>query len=278
MVEAPVRRPGDPALPGTKRSPGDLRWVTAFDDPVVVRAAARASRRRTFFTGPWPARTLFALVTGALATWVAIDLSGRESSGPPLGVPATSTPSATPTPGATSPEDGAAPDPAAPEPTVAPVPPVSGIRLPDACRDLFGTGVTKQLTDEGLGLAATIAGNLPHEVGSGDRRLRTLMGAESAKECYWVDDKTSGQEAGVLTAIGFVTDGDRRSAEKRLRDLKMNRIEENGGVRYFGEDTDIGGRPIGESHFFRDDVWFATNWYGYGPRGYTASMVGNVFD
>jgi hypothetical protein len=273
MVETPVREPGDPAFSGTQRSPGDLGWVTAFDDPVVVRAAERASRRRTFFTGPWPARTLFALVTGALATWVAIDLSGRESSGPPVGVPATTAPTAVPTPEATQPAQPAKPT----SPTAPVTPTVPGIRLPDSCRELFGTGVTKQLTGEGLGLVTTIAGNLPHEIGSGDRRLRTLMGAESARRCYWVDDKTSGQETGVLTAIGFVTDGDRKSAEKRLRELKLNRIEENGGVRYFGADTDIGGRPIGESHFFRDDVWFATNWYGYGPRGYTASMVGNVF-
>jgi len=277
MVETPVREPGDPAFPGTQRSPGDLGWVTAFDDPAVVRAAARASRRRTFLTGPWPSRTLFAIVTGALATWLAIDLTGRESSTPPVGVPATATPTATPTPEVTA--TGEPSEPGAPGGPGQPVaPPAGGIRLPDSCRQLFGTGVVKQLTDEDLGLAATIAGNLPHEVGSGDRRLRTLMGAESAKECYWVDEKTAGQEAGVLTAIGFVTDGDRKAAEKRLRDLKMNRIEENGGVRYFGEDTDIGGRPIGESHFFRDDVWFATNWYGFGPRGYTASMVDHVFD
>jgi hypothetical protein len=159
--------------------------------------------------------------------------------------------------------------PPAPSATPTPEPAVNSL-IPAACADLFSQRMSRSLRDEGLELSTRASMVLP---GTRDDELQAVL--YPALTCAWV--ATDGAAApSIHSAVAPVTAAERRTAVARMKQLGMQRLVEHDGVRYFME-GERDGLAAGESHFFRDGLWFATHWHGHGPRGYTADMVRTVF-
>ena len=158
----------------------------------------------------------------------------------------------------------------APTPTASPI---RDPRVPAACDALYSRASAGALTNEGLELETvrTPSG------GTNDSRLLELLEGAIVLECDW-HESDGGVDAGIRSSIAVVDDEVTAAAIQRILRLRMTGLDELDGVRYFTEGVDAQGRPAGESHFFRDGLWFATQWHGHGPRGYTAGLVRNVFD
>jgi hypothetical protein len=173
--------------------------------------------------------------------------------------------------------DDAMPRPAASMPTVsATANPDGSDRLPDTCANLYTDDMKRVLAQAGLEVnsAWTGARNLP--AGTADTELLRLLPTDDRLECFWLDE-FGGEDSALLTVLVESTETSTQAAMARLTELGLTRREEHGGVRYFAESRDASGELHGESHFFRDGLWFATRWYGPGQFGYTADMVKRVF-
>ena len=161
-------------------------------------------------------------------------------------------------------------------PSPVPTPTVTAVRdsrVPVACDALYSRATAGALTREGLELE-TIRTPMG---GTADVRLLNLLDGAIALECDW-HESDGGVEKNIRSSIAVVDDERTAAAIERILRLRMTGIDELEGVRYFTEGVDAQGRPAGESHFFRDGLWFATQWHGHGPRGYTAGLVRQVFD
>lgn len=128
--------------------------------------------------------------------------------------------------------------------------------------------MTATLDQAGFELGSGYDG--PWQSGSADAELRQLL-EQPALDCYW----SSGDDV-LLTRVAEVGAHVQSVAVARLDQLGFSELSENGGVRYVLEDATAAG-ATGESHFFRDGVWFATHWRGHGQYGYTADMIRTVF-
>ena len=219
----------------------DLDWVTRFDETQPRRPRSRALTLALGALFGGGGITAVALIVAALSR-PAEEESGAGSA---------RTPSAVPTPSATQ--------------SVAPPQSV----IPAGCGGLFSEAMSVTLEQIGFELRSEYDG--PWHAGSADDELRALL-ADSDLECHWTDEK-----AALLTHVVEVDEQQQSLAMQRLEGLGFTRLSEHGGVRYFVERQDATG-PTGESHFFRDGVWFATHWLGHGQYGYTADMVRSVFD
>jgi hypothetical protein len=149
--------------------------------------------------------------------------------------------------------------------------------LPDTCADVYSADMKRVLAQSSLEVNSAWTGlrNLPG--GSADTELLTLLAGGDRIECYWLDE-FGGEDSAMLTVIAETTKAKTDAAVARLTELGLTRREENGGVRYFFETRDDDGELHGESHFFREGLWFATQWYGVGQFGYTADMALTIFD
>jgi hypothetical protein len=224
-----------------------LAWVTDFDDPVVVAAQNRqrspalaVAGGAVFGGGGLAALTL--LVTALSRP--AVEESGASTSAPPTVAPTSS--------------------------AVESVLPVS--RIPTYCGALYGEALT--ITLEGIGMQLGNEGEGDRHAGSTDPALRELLsGAEL--DCHWTDGVQG--NAALLTRVAEIDSATEAAAIARLEELRFTQLSELGGIRYFVEENSATG-ATGESHFFREGVWFATRWYEHGQYGYTADMVRSVFD
>ena len=237
-----------------------IGWLTDFDNPSVETARIRRLDRRLLPRTRFPLGAVLTLAAGAVAAWaIAAAIEPTAERLPDTIAPVPTQSSAPPTPSATP----------APEAVIDP-------RLPDRCSQLFGNKITRDLDDKGLALTARWTATTLPKAGSLDPELRDLLSTTTVMECYWLqpNDKT---DRGILTAIGSVDSRESRNAVTRAVELGMTKSKELGGTRYYLQETDAAGNPQGESHFFRDGLWFATRWWGYGPYGYTADMAEHVF-
>ena len=217
----------------------DLDWVTRFDETPTKRPRSRALTVALGTLFGGGGLTAVALLVTAL-TRPAVEESGRA---------------ATPTP---------PPTPSAVQTTTQP-PSV----IPSGCGGMYSEAMSVTLEQLGFELQPGYDG--PWHAGSADAELRELLsGAEL--DCHWIDDS-----AGLLTRVAEVDEQQQALAVERIESLGFTRLTEHGGVRYFIE-RDAATGPSGESHFFREGVWFATNWLGHGQYGYSADMVRSVFD
>lgn len=165
-------------------------------------------------------------------------------------------------------------------PSAAPAPPAAQSStaptslLPSGCGGLFSEAMTLTLDQLGFELGSAYDG--PWHVGSADEVLRAQLDsaatASPALDCHWTSDT-----AGLLTRVAEVDPQHQAAAIARLEQLDYTLLSEHGGVRYVAERQSASG-ATGESHFFRDGVWFATHWLDHGQYGYTADMVRSVFD
>ena len=167
---------------------------------------------------------------------------------------------------------GALPTTSSVAPTPTPTPTLVDERVPAECDGVFSRAMTASLTDEGLELETV---GVPSG-GTQDAALLELLDGSILLECDW-HEADGGVEMGIRSSIAIVDPEGEAAAIERLGDLGMTRLDELGGTRYFLEREDPDGRASGESHFFRDGLWFATHWYGHGPYGYTADLVRGVF-
>ena len=243
-------------------------WLTDFDAPAVGRARERRLDRRTL-----PRRvvartrirwsTLVAVLAGIGAAAIAVATVDPRWDGAPVPVASPSTsappPSATPTP-------------------VTPVPSL----VPQDCGRFFSARMEKRLRSHDLRLydrdsLADASLTLPRgrSVGTADNRLARMLAGIAETECFWLHDENP-EVSGVLTAVGEGRARQLALARERLDERGLTRLEEDGGIRYFEETVGADGVPTGESHFFKGGVWFATQWYGYGPRGYSADMANSL--
>jgi hypothetical protein len=146
--------------------------------------------------------------------------------------------------------------------------------LPATCRGLYGEALTITLEQLSFELGSNYAGQL--HSGSVDAELRALLddaaGTRPALDCHWTTPGT-----GLLTRVVEVDEQQQAAAAERLGQLGFTLLREHDGLRYVTEWQTAGGAS-GESHFFREGVWFATHWVGHGQYGYTADMVRSVFD
>jgi hypothetical protein len=223
-----------------------LDWVTDFDT-----AGARASRSRALTVG------LAGLFGGGAFAAVALIItaltrSAEEESGRGATVAPT----------------------ASPPPTVVQSPATPVSVLPSGCGGLFSEAMTVTLDQLGFTLSSRYDG--PWHTGSADEQLRGQLDAAAADSrqlsCHWTS-----ASAGLLTRVTEVDAQQLAAATARLEQLDSTLLSEHGGQRYVIERQGAAG-ATGESHFFREGVWFATHWLEHGQQGYTADMVRSVFD
>jgi hypothetical protein len=252
-----ARRPVDdiPETPDSEPERGLFGWMANFDDPVAVKAASGGPR------APRGKALPLAILGGALllagATLAAALTQPFQSS--------STAPSAGPRVHG-EPE----PSPSASE-EVAKVPTI----IPDDCLDLYGQAMEAEFERETMHLNRVWTGAREAPAGSTDPQLLTMLPTQLSLDCFWLDE-TGGTKAAVLTVASEPGPEVTAAVEARLVELGFGRQTDRGGVRYFAEHR-IGTESRGESHFVRDGVWLATNWYGFGPWGYTGHMAENVF-
>jgi len=225
-----------------------LDWVTRFDDP-VVHSAERTQRNRGLTIG------LGVLGGGGVIAAIAVLVTAlTRPAAEEGGVGAEPAPTATPS----------APsivETSTPEPSL----------IPDGCGELFSESMVATLNGVGLDLGSNWSGE-PHS-GSADAELRELLD-DAALDCHWTADSAASPL--LLTQVAEVSSHETELATARLDELGFSQLSESGGVRYVLEQR-TGSEVSGESHFFRDGLWFATHWRGHGQYGYTADMVNSVF-
>lgn len=222
--------------------PDRLAWN--FDDPASTPRPARGLQK-TVLTAVF--------IVGGLAAVALLIVSISLALNAPAGQQAMPAPTSTPTL-------------AAPSATATESAPPS--RLPSECSGLYSESMTSTLEQMGFELGSDYEG--PWQSGSADTELRELLDAPGL-DCYWTD----GEDA-LLTRVAEVGSHVQSVAVARLGELGFSELSENGGVRYVLEDETATGTN-GESHFFRDGLWFATHWRGHGQYGYTADMILAVF-
>lgn len=165
-----------------------------------------------------------------------------------------------------------APSPSPSAPAEAPI--VSTV-LPSDCFGLYGQAMLGEFERESMQLNQVWTGAREETAGSGDAELVAMLAGRPSLDCFWLD-ATGGSESAVLTVATEISAEESAAVEARLVALGFAHQRDRGGIRYFVESR-VDGQSRGESHFLRDGVWLATNWYGFGPWGYTRHMAENVF-
>jgi hypothetical protein len=263
------RRTGAPAG-AAAAAPSTGEWDPFADEP----AAAPRQPRGGSTPPPAPPRSgsrlpVILIVVLVVLALIAGGIWAAASGLLPFGGPAGGGPTA-------APETAAPPvETAEPEETGAPAEEPAGAPLPASCDELYSDSMRG--TIEGTGLLLNpdwhVAGGetrLPSE----DPELQEILGPIERLDCAWLEDSPSG--VGIYTSVSRVTSEQAAAAGARMAELGYGAIEELGGVRYVTE-TSGDGNTLGESHFLRDGLWFGTLWINYGPAGYTADMVTQVF-
>lgn len=240
---------------------GLFGWVADFDDPAVVKAANSGPRAPRGKALPIAIAGGSAFVVAA--TVIAALLRPFEAES---GLPTTG--SAPVVPSAPSSSSSSAP-------SADPVPTDTFTILPASCDGLYGSAMLREFERQSMQLNLVWAGAREATPGSGDPELIALLRGKPSIDCFWLDE-TGGSKNAVLTVATepgvAVTD----AVAARLVALGFSQQNDRGGVRYFKESRE-GGEAKGESHFLREGVWLATNWYGFGPWGYTGHMAEQVF-
>lgn len=224
-----------------------------FDDPVAVKAAAAPRTPRSL---PIALGGGSLLVVGA--TVIAVLLRPFEAES---GMSSTATPAV----------------PAAPSsaPSASPQAPLQMSVLPETCDGLYDEVMIREFEQHDMHLNTVWTGAREATAGSASLDLVALMRGKLSLDCFWLDE-SGGMDSAVLTVATEPGPDVAAEVAAHLTASGFATQEHRGGARYFIEHR-VDGESVGESHFIRDGVWLATNWYGFGPWGYTAHMAENVF-
>lgn len=164
-------------------------------------------------------------------------------------------------------------------PTSSPSPTATALAsslLPEDCDDVYSADMKGRLAQAGLEVNSAWTGSRSLPAGTADRELLSLLAGEDTLGCYWLDSN-GGEDEALLTVLAASPEPKTELAMNRLTELGLTRREEHGGVRFYGESRSATGEVSGESHFFREGLWFATVWYGIRQFGYSADMATTVF-
>jgi hypothetical protein len=153
----------------------------------------------------------------------------------------------------------------------------SSTPLPGSCDSLFSASMRANVEGAGLALNPAWADGTNSADSITDSNLRSQLSGLPQLSCRWLTP-LGGGEVGVDTTVAAVTSSQASAINARLASLGYTAISELGGTRYVWEVGDSAeSYPQGESHIVRDGLYFATHWLNYGPTGYTADMIHNVF-
>ena len=151
--------------------------------------------------------------------------------------------------------------------------------LPSTCEELYSPSMRASLEDAGAVLNPSwFADDDPNGVaGTQDPTLYDLITPRSRLDCRWLASSQDPQW-GIETTVAFLDADQAAAVGAALGNSGYRPLSELGGTRYVYEKTlTDGSGHYGESHIVLGNVWFATHWTKFGPTGYTADMVTQVF-
>lgn len=167
--------------------------------------------------------------------------------------------------------------PARPQPTVdisaTPLPTVAPSIIPASCEKIYTRDWSSELAPLALNPEWS---DDESSLGSSDIALLELLRPTTKLTCRWLT-ADGPSEVGLITSLALVTPDEASLARSRMSTLGYGCSEELRGVRCVIEFIDAMGNETGESDFFRDNVWIATQWVGPGPNGYTADIVASLW-
>lgn len=111
--------------------------------------------------------------------------------------------------------------------------------------------------------------------GSSDTGAITVLEATTQVTCLWVGPDGA-SEVGLVTNVASVTADQVDSMIEYLPDNGYNCYAELDGTRCLIEQSTETG-VSGESHFFRDGIWLATQWANVDADGYTHDMISTIW-
>jgi hypothetical protein len=155
--------------------------------------------------------------------------------------------------------------------------------VPASCDDLYSADFRATLEAQGFGLNPADKDLSQYKsIGSEDYQLAALIEdalsspATPGLTCQWLAIAGASLETGLRSNVLAVPDAVSAQAMARLEAMSFSKTSSSGGIRYsYEEHTENG--DFGESHYFRNGLWLATAWTGFGPDGYTAAMAASIF-
>lgn len=151
--------------------------------------------------------------------------------------------------------------------------------LPSTCDELYSDAMRASLESSGAALNPSWYDDTdPNGVaGTKDPTLYDLIAPRSRLDCRWLST-TGDPQWGIETTVAFLDNEQAGAVGAALAASGYRPLSELGGTRYVYEKTLADGSGhYGESHIVVNNVWFATHWSKFGPKGYTADMVTQVF-
>ena len=216
-------------------------------------------------------RGIQSAVAGAIALTAIAGLAGCTAEG-----------AAGPTATATSPS---------PSPSASSTPPLTSTpgALPASCDDLFTPALKQVISPDGF-LVLDPAwlqepGNerkLENGYGTFDPVLAQSLSTDPGLLCDW--SKASGPgEVFLTTQVRKVDAAAHETALARMTELASDpstgwMCTDYSGGRWCLVNTNDGtGNIRGESQFFRDGIWIASDWVNAGPEDYTTRLIQRIF-
>lgn len=211
------------------------------------------------------------LVAGAIAVTAVIGVAGCTGDGAATRISTVSTASATP--------------------TASTAPPLTSTpgAMPKSCDDLFTPALKEYISPDGF-LALNPAwlqepGNerkLENGYGTFDPELAKMLSVDTGVLCDW--SKASGPgEVFLITQVRKVDAATQQTALARMAELASDPntgwtcVDYTAGRWCLVNTNDGTGNVQGESHFFRDGIWIASDWVNAGPEEYTPHLVQRIF-
>jgi hypothetical protein len=193
-------------------------------------------------------RRLAAFGTAALLT--AVVLSGCST---------TATPDAT---------TGATTEPTAksrPTPSAVATPDAVGVVIPGECESIYSPGMFEGLQED---IPPLNDPSMTEPNFSNNDEIEEMVRSLEFLECTW----GGAGEVGIVTAVAKVSEEQATEARAVMESSGYDCYEQREGIRCVIRE-ELEGNTLGESHFFRDDVWVSTFWLNAPIRGYTENIV-----
>ncbi|MFF1879670.1 hypothetical protein [Leifsonia sp. NPDC058230] len=112
--------------------------------------------------------------------------------------------------------------------------------------------------------------------GSWDPNLARTLSTAPGLICDWAPP-AGPSELFLTTQVRHVDGTTQAAALARLATIGAACNAYLGGDLCVMNAPDGNGALVGESQYFRDGVWLASDWYNAGPEGYTNEMIKTMF-
>lgn len=174
----------------------------------------------------------------------------------------------TPTPGGSASSTPEASEPR-PTPSAAPAPQPVGVVIPADCEQIYGPDMFAGLQED---LAPLNDPSMADPKFSNTGEVEELLRSLEYLQCTW----GGAGDMGIVTAVARVTEEQSAQAIEIMESNGFDCYGQLEGTRCVTRE-EADGYVVGESHFFRDDVWLSTFWSNAPIRGYTENMVGAIW-